>query len=532
MKLNAKKWIIGYLMLVLIPLAVAGIWVIHVDPFFHYHKPYTSGYYYALNNQRSQNDGILKHFDYNAVITGTSMTENFKTSELDALFGTNSVKVPYSGGSYKEINDSLKSALANNQELKTIIRGLDMSRFMIDKDNMRFDLGEYPVYLYDDNPFNDVKYIFNRDVLFTRVWPMVTENDKEDFKPGITSFDAYSNWMASYTFGVKTVCPEGVAVQDAGNPVHLTDEEKKTVLDTARQNITSLAAEYPEVTFYYFFTPYSTAWWKDLAADGTIYKQIEAEELIIKEILQYSNIKLYSFNTLTNITADLNHYKDVSHYGSWVNSLMLKYMKDDKCLLTADNYEQYLAEELDFYTSYDYSQINGQEDYEYDYYAEALLNQEIRGIVPLHIPEDLADHMELNNAEIVSDQHGGTAGIACTGHLQRKSQSGIPVEEYLISSEFVGARIIIDDITDYRLLKFYGMKNRDHGQPGVYIYDEQNAVVAKFAAWYPELDNEWHQYMIDISKLSGKVTLIFNGGYTDNTGAEESLYTFSNIVLY
>ena len=74
MKLNAKVWIAGYLMLVLIPLAVAGIWVIHVDPFFHYHKPYTSGYYYILNNQRSQNDGILKHFNYNAAITGTSIT--------------------------------------------------------------------------------------------------------------------------------------------------------------------------------------------------------------------------------------------------------------------------------------------------------------------------------------------------------------------------------------------------------------------------------------------------------------------------
>lgn len=153
MKSNAKIWITGYLILVLSALALAGIWVIRVDPFFHYHQPNTKGYYYRLNNQRSQNNGILKHFDYNAVITGTSMTENFKTSEMDKLFGTNSVKVPYSGGSYKEINDSLKHALSNNPALKTILRGLDMSRFLDDKDDMRYDLGEYPVYLYDNNPF-------------------------------------------------------------------------------------------------------------------------------------------------------------------------------------------------------------------------------------------------------------------------------------------------------------------------------------------------------------------------------------------
>ena len=225
MKSNAKIWITGYLILVLSALALAGIWVIRVDPFFHYHQPNTKGYYYRLNNQRSQNNGIPKHFDYNAVITGTSMTENLKTSEMDKLFGTNSVKVPYSGGSYKEINDSLKHALSNNPALKTILRGLDMSRFLDDKDDMRYDLGEYPVYLYDNNPFNDVKYIFNRDVLFTRVWPMITENDKEGFQAGITSFDDYSNWMASYTFGAKTVCPEPVTVQAPGSPIPLSEDE-------------------------------------------------------------------------------------------------------------------------------------------------------------------------------------------------------------------------------------------------------------------------------------------------------------------
>lgn len=70
-------------------LGAMGICVLRVDPFIHYHKPLTNAYFYPLDNQRSQNDGILKHFEYNALITGTSMTENFKTSELDELFGVN-----------------------------------------------------------------------------------------------------------------------------------------------------------------------------------------------------------------------------------------------------------------------------------------------------------------------------------------------------------------------------------------------------------------------------------------------------------
>lgn len=206
-KLNSKIWILIYLILVIGALVVVAMQVIRVDPFFHYHQPDTDNYYYILNNERSQNDGIIKHFDYDAIITGTSMTQNFKTTEMDEIFGTNSIKIPYSGASYKEINDSLIVALKHNKNLKTIIRGLDINRFLQDKNIMRLDLGEYPTYLYDNNIFNDVQYIFNREVIFNRTYPMMLANDSDDFEGGITSFDAYSNWMARYTFGINAVYP-------------------------------------------------------------------------------------------------------------------------------------------------------------------------------------------------------------------------------------------------------------------------------------------------------------------------------------
>ena len=93
--MKSKSWLAGWFILVTVILGMVGTWVYKIDPFFHFHKPYTDVYYYNLNNQRSQNDGICKHFDYDALITGTSLTENFKTSEFDKIFGVNSVKVPY-----------------------------------------------------------------------------------------------------------------------------------------------------------------------------------------------------------------------------------------------------------------------------------------------------------------------------------------------------------------------------------------------------------------------------------------------------
>lgn len=94
-----KKWLYGILISSFIAFLFIGIFNIIIDPYFHYHKPVKSlQYELKLSNQRYQNDGIVKNFEYDAIITGSSMTENFRTSELNDLFCVNSIKVPYGGG--------------------------------------------------------------------------------------------------------------------------------------------------------------------------------------------------------------------------------------------------------------------------------------------------------------------------------------------------------------------------------------------------------------------------------------------------
>ena len=82
---SAKKWVITYIIVLIIVLAMLGSVTIIIDPYFHYHKPLAT-LEYPIYNERYQNNGIAKNFEYNAIITGTSMTENFKTSEFDYLF--------------------------------------------------------------------------------------------------------------------------------------------------------------------------------------------------------------------------------------------------------------------------------------------------------------------------------------------------------------------------------------------------------------------------------------------------------------
>ena len=74
-------------------------------------------------------------------------------------------------------------------------------------------------------------------------------------------------------------------------------------------------------------------------------------------IVPCKNIHLFSFNTKFNWITNLDNYKDTLHYGEWINSEMLRLMKNDEYRITKENKEAYLQAEREFYTNFDYNSI-------------------------------------------------------------------------------------------------------------------------------------------------------------------------------
>ncbi len=497
--------------------------VYKVDPFFHYHKPNISRYYYEISNERSQNDGILKHFDFDAMIVGTSMTENFRTTEMNDIFGCNAVKTPFSGGSYKEINDHIETALKHNNNLKIVVRALDMDRFFDKWDNMRDDLGTYPTYLYDDNPFNDVRYYLNRDIVFSWVYKMISDKKKESFEPGISSFDGYARWQGGYTFGIDTVCPDGIYISNSEMEESLTEEEKGDIKENIKRNVTELADRYPNVDFYYFYSPYSIAWWREILDKGEFEKRLEAEKFITELILPHKNIHLYSFNNRTDIITDLNHYKDNAHYACWINSLMLKWMHDGEGLLSEDNYEDYLKQERKFYSTFDYEGLNGQEDYEADFYAAALLNHELTGAEPVNVMLDRKTDVRLRDAEKII--YEGENAIKCDSMYENEPSDD--QNAFIKFSEYKGIKFSFDMDKGYKghgYLSFCGQKlsESENGEMRVFVVDSSGNIVAEKNVEYQDMDEERHQYVLDLSTISGQVTVVLGAGEAPAPPEEDS----------
>ena len=349
MPMNFKKCLLSFTALLLAMLLCLGGITAVIDPFFHYHAPLPH-LQYDIFYQRYQNDGILKHFDYDAVITGNSLSENFKASRLDRLFGVHSVKVPFSGASLKELDLNLRTAFSSNPNIKLVVMNLDYGSFIQDKDTMNYDADDYPNFLYNANPFDDVKYIFNKDIFVYSL--NVIKNTLAGKKT--TSFDAYSAWPADTPYGLEAVLSVYDRPEHSEQSFEMNGERMSLLEGNISQNILETVNAHPDTEFYFFFPPYSIFFWDRMERIGELSLQLEAERAVIEMLMGSDNVHLFSFMDEYALVTDPSRYKDTIHYDSGVSEWMLDCMAKGEHRLTRENYESYLEKNTAFYTGYDY----------------------------------------------------------------------------------------------------------------------------------------------------------------------------------
>lgn len=348
-----QKWTLCTLAGLFFTLAMLGGMTAVIDPYFHYHKPLRSVQYIMNRAQeRYQNDGILKNFDYDAIIIGTSLVETMKTSEFDDLFHVRSVKVPFASATYREINENLQRAFAANSEIRYVVRCLDYERLLEEKDAMAYN--SYPEYLYDSNPWNDVRYLFNKDV-FKVTLQFLNYTRLGGQTP---TFDEYANWQSECVFG-KAALDEKYQRKDPvdDSDACFTEDLRQQLEEHLTQNITSLVEQNPNTQFYLFFSPYHIYFWDDLNRTGRLELYLDAERAAIEHLVNYENVHLFSFFSCQDFIFNYDNYRDIWHYSEDANIQILHWMEAGEHQLTKDNYLDYCRREREFFTTYDYDSL-------------------------------------------------------------------------------------------------------------------------------------------------------------------------------
>ena len=314
--------------------AIVGL-VALIDPFQIYQK--ATAFIPPIDNghQIYANAGIAKSYDYDSVIIGSSMTENYTPSHLEELFGGRFVKLCVNAGTPFNHKQMLDMAYEDH-DLRTVFYGLDIEMMTY---FYTMPKCEMPEYLYDRNPFNDVYYWFNTSVL-TKYIPQclktLGQNDPDQR-------DTMYSWGHLYPYGREPVV--GDLRFDGGIVEQAPIEESPALAQAFRlnveHNLIPFIESHPETQFIFFFSPYSVIRWHQFYQQGNLQYYLNQKAAVTAALLPYENVRIYDFQAQEQWITNLDNYIDTSHFGPWINDEMAEAMSRDECRVTSaqDVYE-------------------------------------------------------------------------------------------------------------------------------------------------------------------------------------------------
>lgn len=349
--MKGRKWCILFLIFIMLFLLNQTFITVKYDPFFHYHGP-RENEYFNLINPLYQNIGIIKNFNYEGVIIGTSMVRNFPASKAEEIFGKKFIKLPFCGSGYKEIADNIDIILENKPNIQYIIRSLDLGYIKKNDENYKENLIEYPVeFLYNKSIIDDVHYIFNKEIFFSFTKQKIKGIH---YKYSPMTFDRYGSDI-HYTYGKEAVLKSYVRPNKLKEKEMLPNE-KNTIINNLNNHVLDTIEANPEIQFYLFYPPYNIVYWDFLHRTNNLKKFLEMEKMITEAVLNYENVHLFSFWLDKEFITNFDYYKDKGHYNDIASAYILDNMNQEKNMLTLDNYEEYYKQVKDFFTNYDYDQ--------------------------------------------------------------------------------------------------------------------------------------------------------------------------------
>ena len=360
-KKESEKTAFGRLLVCLLAgLLVFGGFVVVTDPFYQYHGPWF-GLPVTLDNAVYQTAGAARNLPYDSAIVGTSMTENFHTGWFDRELGWKTMKLSYSGAR----TDDLKAIFQQvfTKERRNIF--MDINAYQLTCDSTTAYVSR-PGYLYDKNPFNNYRYVFNHDVFvlgLDRILKAV--EGAED------NVDEAYTWEEEELFGreialnacrdTKEELMRSWEAREGGELVAVqaqdTRQEKLRVCRENLENILPFIEGHEDTEFVIEIPPYSMLYWEQEVLKGELEDTVEIYRYAIETLLSYENVKIYYFQDEEELITNLENYRDPSHHRPEYNRYIFECIRDGRNLLTRENYEGHLTHMYELARDFDYETL-------------------------------------------------------------------------------------------------------------------------------------------------------------------------------
>ena len=113
-ELAPEKYVTSFIIILLILTVFAVAAVLVVDPYMRYHKEI--GLKHRYRKSEAMIPGIMRNFDYDTVLFGSSMTQNFDIAEMNAILGGRCIKATGAGLESESLDkNAIISAIKNGK---------------------------------------------------------------------------------------------------------------------------------------------------------------------------------------------------------------------------------------------------------------------------------------------------------------------------------------------------------------------------------------------------------------------------------
>ncbi|MBQ7933342.1 MAG: hypothetical protein IJ327_00940 [Lachnospiraceae bacterium] len=295
-----------------------------------------------IDNQLEQNPGIARHFDYDSIILGSSMTTNFDTLLFDNQLGTQTVKLSYNAAFPGDIDKIMNVVLEDPKEINHIFLCIDIANYLYYPNTLSF---VYPEHLYDQNPLNDLNYLLNKDVFI----PYVIGNYVKKENTPIN--EAYWHWQYMY-YGRQYVLKRYSAPEykDTANPDYNLEHLKTNLEQCILPHIEAT----PKTQWHVFFPPYSMLYWYDNLATKDAKTRIDGMAYVTERLLTYDNVDIHYFQDMEEWICNLDNYADITHFSKQISDEITTRLCSETNVVTSDTYMNRLDAFEEFVYSFDY----------------------------------------------------------------------------------------------------------------------------------------------------------------------------------
>ena len=327
-QLSSVKWIGRFFAWALLLVLLLTLIAYAVDPFLQF-RARDNCYELCVHAAT----GLIRNYDYDFLIVGSSMTQNFDMDVVRRELGVKPLHVGLGGMKSSELLDLMQVAYEAGAADSFLVSA-DLYRFTDEVPGRVL-----PDYLFRTDPLSRLHYLLSYQVWFHYL-PMdlalVTLNRAGISPPaGLhvnTSIDRYQYWGDRDKFGEDVVLRN---YRSGAYAVSAVDTED--LYNRMKRNIDAFLGgfDYSAGEHIFFFPPYSCLYWANAQNEGYCEEYLRAKAYFVQRAAEYGAV-VYDFQS-ADCTTDLNNYKDTTHYCPAINDWIIACIAKGEYLATADS---------------------------------------------------------------------------------------------------------------------------------------------------------------------------------------------------